>query len=51
MELKNIKKKLNYKSCLTNMLILLVSTIIMLILGEELLRWLDGYPLFNLRLN
>ncbi len=42
--------KFNLKNCLLNLLILIISLVMMLVFGEIILRWLDGYPLFDLRL-
>ena len=40
-----------YKNWATNLLILLIVTILMLALAEIALRWLDGYQFSNFRLN
>jgi hypothetical protein len=36
---------------LVNLLLLILATALMLVLGEGLLRWLDGYQLSTLKLN
>ncbi len=43
--------KAKYKSCLLNLLILLVTIGLMLVLAEIGLRWIDGYRLSTLRLD
>ena len=40
-----------YKNWLINLLILILTTVLLLVLGESLLRWWDGYQLSTLRLN
>ena len=41
----------NYKKWLINLFILVLTVILMLVLGEGLVRWLDGYQLSTLELD
>lgn len=47
-EIKKTPSKL--KNCLINAVILIVTTVLMLMLGEGFFRWLDGYQFSSLEL-
>ena len=45
------KPQSRLKTWLTNLLIVIVVTVLMLLVGESAMRWLDGYQLSTLELN
>lgn len=44
------KSKSKYQQWLTNFFILIITVVLMLALGEVVLRWIDGYQLSSLEL-